>query len=256
MDQEPTTPNVARVYDYLIGGDHNFAVDRAAGDRVAENIPIAVQGMRLNRLFLEYVVEDMVRAGLREFIDLATGLPTEGAVHERVPEPARIVYNDHDPEVVAYSRQIIGDRPNIHYVESKIEDIETILAVAERAFGSERRVGIIMIGVAYFIDDDSLRRVFERLHAWAMPGSLLAVSSFDVNENDPGWQRTREMYDRMGSRFYPRTRAHLLNLAHNWQPYQHGLEGLEEVVERELERTVALNRDRGKLGYGGILIRP
>lgn len=255
MTSEPTTPNVARIYDYLIGGTHNFAIDRVAGDQVAENVPFAVQAMRLNRLFLEYAVEDMVAAKLNAFIDLASGLPTEGSVHERAPETAKIVYNDHDPEVVAYSRGILGDRPNIFYVEAKIEDIETILAAAERTIGAERRVGICVIGVVYFIDDEALRHVFQRLYEWAAPGSLLALSSFEMSETDPGWQRTQEMYKRIGTQFYPRTPAHLLELAGDWQPYKNGLQRLEDIVEAELQTTLAFDFDRGKLGYAGLLVR-
>lgn len=256
MDQEPTTPNVARVYDYLVGGDHNFVVDRAVGDRLIANSPIVVQMARLNRLFLEYVVEDMVRTGLMAFIDLASGLPTEGAIHEFTPETAKIIYNDHEPEVVAYGREILGDRPNIRYVESKIERIETILSVAEQMFDDERRIGICMLGVVYFIDDEALRRVFQRLYEWAAPGSLLAISGFDVNETDESWQGAREMYRRMGAQLYPRSPAQLLELAGNWQPYKSGFQGLEDIVEEELGRKLAFDVDRGQLGYAGVLVRP
>lgn len=256
MDQEPTTPNVARVYDYLLGGNHNFAADRASGDWLIADNPLVVQRARLNPLFLEYVVEDMVEAGLSSFLDLATGLPTEGAVHERVPESARIVYNDHDPDVVAYSRQIIGDRPNIRYVESKIENIETILAVAEDAFGSDRRVGISLIGVVYFIGDESLRHVFQRLYKWAAPGSLLAVTTFQDENRESSWTQGREMYRRMGTEVYPRHPTELLELTGGWEPYKQGFQGLEDIVERELQRTLAFDTDRGQLGYGGVLVRP
>jgi O-methyltransferase involved in polyketide biosynthesis len=255
MQPEPTSPNVARIYDYLIGGVHNFAVDRAAADRLVEMAPLAVQTARLNRLFLEYAVEDMVDAQLNAFIDLASGLPTEGALHERAPETAKILYNDHDPEVVAYARQMLGARPNIDYVESKIEDIETILATAERIFGAERRVGLCLIGVVYFIADDALRHVFQRLHEWAAPGSLLAVSSFDLHEDDANWLRTREMYRRMGVELYPRTSAQLLNLAGEWRSSVQGFPRLEDIVEAELQTTLALEADRGKLGYAGVLVR-
>jgi hypothetical protein len=165
------------------------------------------------------------------------------------------LYNDHDSEVVAYSRQILGARPNIDYMESKIEDIETILAAAERVFGAERRVGLIMIGVVYFIDDAALRHVFQRLYEWAAPGSQLAISSFDLNEADVNWPHTREMYRRMGVELYPRTPAHLLALAGDWRSSAQGFQRLEDIVEAKLQTTLALETDRGKLGYAGVLVR-
>lgn len=252
---EPTTPNVARIYDYVIGGSHNFAVDRAVGDRVAEITQIGVQGAKLGRWFMEYAAKQLADAHFAAYIDLATGLPTENYLHEFVPATTRIIYNDHDPETIAYAQQITGDQSNIRYVLSKIEDTDTILAAADEFFGGERRVGMMMISVSYFIESEPLAAALRRLYDWAAPGSLLAFTGFAYDPDDPEIVALNTLYKQMGTRFSPRPAAEFLRLAEPWQPYD-GPHPVEEYAEQIEGGRLVLPAFRGRLGYAGLLIRP
>lgn len=246
---EPTRPSVARIYDYMLGGTHNYAIDRAIGDRFAARLPDMAQAMRLNRWFLSYTIEQFAQRGITCYIDLATGLPTEGYIHELLPDTARIIYNDHDPEVVAYARQIIGERPNIRYLQTDLRKIDTILEEAEALFGSERRIGISLVGVAYFIDDDSLRHVFQRLYDWAAPGSLLALTTFVADENNAGYREMSKVYAEQMISVYPRSAEELVRLAGPWGAGGNTLEHVERFVEESLQTTILpIN-----IGYAGIL---
>lgn len=264
MDFDKTSPSSARIYDYLIGGTHNFEVDRVVGRQIEQTMPIAAQSARLNRMFLSYAAQQLVAAGFRCYIDLASGLPTEGALHEFVPSDARVIYNDRDPEVVAYSREIIGDRPHIRFIQAQLEEIDTILAAIDQFSGGERRVGLCLIGVVYFIDDESLARIFQRLYEWAAPGSLLVLTSFDYLANDEASRKMKAAYESgTGLRFYPRPQETMLQLVTPWQPYpaapapfNQGFQPIENFVESEIGTAVANRASRGRLGYAGLLHHP
>lgn len=253
MQYDPTKPNAARIYDYWLDGTHNFPVDREVAEQAKQLVPHTVRSARLNRQFLFYAADQLAKAGLTCFIDLATGIPTEEYLHERVPETARIIYNDRDAEAVAYGQEIVGDRPNIRYVQSRIEEIDTILTQAERFFNGERRVGICMIGVAYFISDEDLQRVFQYLYDWSLPDSLFAITALYPNESDSGVQTMRERYRQMGIEVYERTPEHLLDLVGSWHsPGANELQPFEVYLEPALGAKLVLPSERGKFGYGGV----
>lgn len=254
--QDTTRTNPARIYDYMLDGTHNFPVDREIGEKNKRNRPGLVKFVRLNRDFLTLAGRQFAEASYPAYIDLATGLPTEGALHELVPETARVLYNDHDPVVISYAGEILEEyaeatgrsTANIRYVQSPIEQIERILAAAEQFFGPERRVGICLIGVAYFIADADLQRVCQQWHRWAAPGSALAVTSFDT-EQDASWQDLIDEYRKMGVHAYPRPAERLAELLHPWLG---SFTPLETIIEAELGTQVAEPHERGRLGYAGI----
>lgn len=264
MDFDKTRPSSARIYDYLIGGTHNFEVDQVVGRQIEQTLPLAAQSARLNRMFLSYAAQQLIAAGFGCYIDLASGLPTEGALHEFVPPSAKVIYNDYDPEVVAYSRQIIGDQPHICYIQNRLEDLDPILEAVDQFSGGERRVGLCLIGVVYFIDDESLVRIFQQLYDWSAPGSLLVLTSFDYLANDEAFQKMKAAYESStGLRFYPRSQAAMMQLVAPWQPYpvapapfNQGFRPIEDFVEAEIGTAVANRASRGKLGYAGLLHHP
>ena len=255
MQQEPTTPNVARIYDYLIGGSHYNVADQRVGDMLRQSLPWAPKGMRHGRWTLFTFVEQFAKAGLTHYLDLATGFPTEDYPHAHLSPDAKIVYNDINLRVVEEARRIIGDRDTIRYVHSDARQIDTILAVAEDLFGAERRVAISMVGLVYFIDDASLAAMFERLYAWSAPGSQLGVTTFVADEQDPNYRKLLAAYDRMGVTVYQRSPEELLRLAGPWQLGPDGMPRLELLAEQHLGTKVAFDDESGQLGYGGILYR-
>ncbi|HEX6291978.1 MAG TPA: SAM-dependent methyltransferase [Herpetosiphonaceae bacterium] len=257
MSYDANKPSIARIYDYWLGGTHNFPIDRAVGEQMAQLVPFVVQALRLNRWFVTYAGSYLAQAGIDHFIDLGAGLPTEGSLHESVPETSKILYDDFDPDAVAYAREILDARPHIEFVQARIEDIDTIVGAAERFFGAQRRVGICMSAVAHFIDDDSLRHVFRRLYDWSAPGSMLAVSSNDADPTDPNQRAAIASYEqRTGARLYLRSAQHLYSLIEPWQPQSGGFHPFEAYAEADLGRLVVQPGFRGRVGYAGFFIRP
>jgi O-methyltransferase involved in polyketide biosynthesis len=215
--------------------------------------------LQINRWFVGYAGKRLTEAGISHLLDLGAGLPTEGALHEAVPDTARILYNDFDPATVAYAQQILGEvgpRTNVNYIQGRIEEIDAILMAAEAFFGGMRRVGICMIAVAHFIDDDSLRRVFQRLHAWSDPGSILVLSSSGADLDDPTMRAAIDAYQqRTGATLHLRDADHLAQLLGPWQPMDGGFQSIESYAEEDLGARVVAFDFRDKVGYAGFFSR-
>jgi hypothetical protein len=133
-----TRPSIARVYDFFLGGKDNFAVDRLAGQKALEVTPDAMEAGRASRAFLRRVVHFLTaEAGIRQFLDLGSGLPSQGNVHEvahAIDPSIRVVYVDNDPLVMAHARALLSSTPEgtCDYVEADLREPETIPAAARR----------------------------------------------------------------------------------------------------------------------------
>lgn len=254
MEIDTTKPNAARIYDHLLGGSHNYPVDRAAAQHLLAVSPTAGDGALLFRYFLHRAVRTLLQSEYTCYVDLATGLPTEGYIHELVPENVKILYNDIEPETVIYARQIVGDRPNILCMQADLRDIDVILQQAGQFFQGERRVGICLVNVSYFIDDEALARVLRRLYDWSAPGSQLAISGLPHPSNEE-YQRVLKFYESVGTKIYPRSPEELLRLATPWQVVG-ALRPIQTYTQESLHikslGDVQLDAD---IGYGGILSR-
>jgi hypothetical protein len=154
----PHVPNVARIYDCLLGGKDNFAADRAAAAKIAEAAPEVVQRVRENREFLGRVVRFLAAAGIRQFIDIGTGLPTQENVHQvarRFTPDARVAYVDNDPVVVVHAQAILATDAATMAFEGDMREPSAILRrVTERGFiDLTQPVAILMLAVLHFIPD-------------------------------------------------------------------------------------------------------
>jgi len=142
-----------------------------------------------------------------------------------------VLYNDNDPVTVAYGREIVGENPNVRYMESDLADIDPILAAADEHFQGERRVAICMIGVAYFIPDAALQWVIQRLYEWALPGSYLASTWLELNVEHPRIKELATLYDRMGVQIYSRTPEEIKDLLAPWTIDHRGLALIEDWMK-------------------------
>jgi hypothetical protein len=257
MDIDTTKPNAGRIYDYMLGGHHNFEADRVAAERLNQLAPQIRQWMHLNRWFMLHVADELATAGFQHYLDLATGLPTQGYLHERVPDTARIIYNDIDPATVIYARQILQGRSNIRYVQSDVRALDTILSEAEHFFGDNRRVAIFMVGIAYFLDDESLAQTLRRLYDWSAPGSRLAISLITVEQQPPENDPVMALYRQMSAPLYPRTLDDITRLLGRWQPVGAGLRNLTAYVADDLADTLAIKQgEQREAMNGGIFEKP
>ena len=188
MSNEPlpridtSVPTSARIWDYWLGGRDNYPVDREAGDAVLRLVPGIAVSAKQDRAFLGRAVRFLVTQGIRQFLDLGSGLPTVDNTHEvaqRVAPSSRIVYVDNDPLVLSHARALLGNSPEgaCDYVQADIRDTETVLSAAARTLDFERPVGLMLLGVLnHILDDDEAQGVVERLVRRLAPGSYLVIS--------------------------------------------------------------------------------
>jgi serine/threonine protein kinase/O-methyltransferase involved in polyketide biosynthesis len=175
-------PNVARIYDYFLGGKDNFAADRDAAERILALIPEASSGARLNRQFLGRAVRFLAHAGIRQFIDLGAGLPTRANVHEvahQVDPAARVVYVDNDPVIRVHAQALLHNIDTATVIEADLRDPDSILDHPDlRAFiDFSEPVAVLMVGVLHFIADTADPcGIVARFRDVMAPGSYLAVS--------------------------------------------------------------------------------
>jgi O-methyltransferase involved in polyketide biosynthesis len=154
-------PNSARIYDYLLGGNHNFAADRAAAEKLKKSLPDVVEGAAVQRAFLRRVIDFFTAEGIDQFLDIGSGLPTVGNVHDlaraTIPE-AKVVYVDIDPVVIAHSSRILKDVPDVTIIEGDLRRPSKILNHEEvrHLLDFERPLGLTMTAVLHFIVDDEV----------------------------------------------------------------------------------------------------
>jgi hypothetical protein len=225
MSMDTSTPNPGRVYDYLLGGIHNFAIDRELGEQLKRLLPGFDVGAQRGRECLFQAVGRLARIGHKYFMDFASGLPTQGNVHlvaQAVHSDARIIYSDIDPLTMAYSLGILEDTPNVRYIHCDASEPEAMLestALAE-LFGTQRRVAITYMGISYFLSGAALRRALRVLYDWAAPGSHLVLGfvSSSTSEITLATKRLLDVYQRMFKvAFDLRTPEEVKALAGHWR---------------------------------------
>lgn len=175
-------PSVARMYDYWLGGFHNFEVDRAAAERATAIWPDMPLVLRANRAFLRRAVQFLVAQGIDQYLDIGSGIPTVGSVHEIAQQgnpDARVVYVDIDPVAVIHSRTILRDNPRATVIQADARQPELILreAVDSGLLDLSQPVAILVVSVLHFITDDTeAYGAVGALRGAAPPGSYLVIS--------------------------------------------------------------------------------
>ena len=187
---DSTVAHPARVYDYWLGGTNNFAADREAAERVLAATPGLRARVQANRAFLARVVRYLAaEAGIRQFLDVGTGIPSADNTHEvaqAVAPDSRVVYVDNDPIVLIHAQELLASAPEgaTQYIEGDLRDPAAILEAAARTLDFTRPAALMLLGVLHLIGDseDPYRIVAELMDALA-PGSYLAIShpASDIN---------------------------------------------------------------------------
>ena len=181
-EMDTSVAHSARVWNYFLGGKDNFPVDREAGDQVLALMPEIVDSARADRAFLGRVVRYLAgEAGVRQFLDIGTGLPTAENTHEvaqAVAPESRIVYVDNDPLVLVHARALLtsGSAGVTAYIEADVRDPDTILEAAARTLDFSQPVALMLLGILNFIvDDDEAHAIVDRLLDAVPSGSYMAV---------------------------------------------------------------------------------
>jgi hypothetical protein len=214
-------PSPARIYDYHLGGFHNFAADRKAAEQIAAIMPEIPQIMRANRSFLRRAVRVLVDAGIRQFLDLGSGIPTVGNVHEIAQQAAagsRVVYVDVDPVAVAHAQALLSGNSDAEVVRADLRDISTVVAAPEvrRLIDFSLPVGVLMVAVLHFVPDRyDPAGIVARYRDAVSAGSYLVLSHAAATEDEhapAGADEAGAEYSRSISEFAMRTRAQVTDM--------------------------------------------
>jgi hypothetical protein len=201
---DTSVAHIARVYDYWLGGKGNYAADRVAGDAALEAYPDLVSSVRANRAYLSRVVRHLAgQAGIRQFLDIGTGIPTADNTHEvaqRLAPESRIVYVDNDPIVLAHARALLASNKAgaTDYIDADLRDTGTILEQARRTLDFSAPVAVMLIAVLHLIgDDESPYGIVAGLMDEVPSGSYLALSHVASDIEPEKMAEMRERLNRM-----------------------------------------------------------
>ena len=191
------------MYDYLLGGKDNFAVDRAAAEEGLKANPDVATAPLQNRAFLRRSVQ-WLAAGVRQFLDIGTGLPTSPNVHEvaqAIDPSARIVYVDNDPIVLTHARALLTSTPGGHtaYVDANLSDVDRVLAGARDNLDLGQPVALLLFAILHFFDDDAdPYDLVARLMAPLPSGSYLVISHMTADHDPVRWGQFVEIMRKQG----------------------------------------------------------
>ena len=206
-----TVPNAARAYDYYLGGYHNFAVDREFVARVESAMPGFSLAAHANRAFLGRVVRRLVKAGVRQFLDIGSGIPTLDNVHEVAQESApdaRVVYVDIDPVAVAHGQAILANNPRAASVEADLRRPDDVLNHPQvlDLLDFSQPVAVLLMAVLHFVsDDDNPAGIVAQLHRRLTSGSYVAISHITESTHGREIEEVRRLYQHTPTPGRPRT---------------------------------------------------
>lgn len=228
------TPSAARMYDYYLGGSHNFTADRETADAVAQAIPWVKDVAVANRAFLRRAVRFCVAQGIRQFIDIGSGTPTVGNVHEiaqQADPSCRVVYVDNEPVAVAHSELLLEDEPQAAIVQADARDPEAILSAPETAalIDFEQPVAVMMVALLHFIPDTSdPLGIIGKFRDVMAPGSFFGMSHVTQDSYAEPLQKLVELYRKSTNPVTARTRAEITGLFTGFDLVEPGLVWTEE----------------------------
>ncbi|GAA2802177.1 SAM-dependent methyltransferase [Saccharopolyspora taberi] len=212
------TPSAARCYDYYLGGAHNFAVDRELARRVEAAVPNVRELAQNNRAFLRRAVRYLLDRGVRQFLDIGSGIPTAGNVHEiaqRVDPTARVLYVDNEAVAVAHSETILEGNEHAGVLRADLVDVPGVLdsPEARRLLDFDQPVAVLMIALLHFVPDS--QRPAEVLRAYGdrlVPGSYLGLSHASREHHPESLDPIIELYKNSSNPVVSRTREEVADL--------------------------------------------
>ncbi|MBY8881018.1 SAM-dependent methyltransferase [Streptomyces sp. PLK6-54] len=225
-----TVPSVSRVYDYFLGGSHNFEVDREAARVALKAFPGIPKIGQANRAAMRRAVRFAVDRGIGQFLDIGSGIPTFGNVHEvaQAAAPgARVVYVDNDPVAVAHSKAVLADNPDATIAAADLRDPLSILEHPEtrRMLDFDRPIALMLVAVVHFLsDDDRPAEIIATLRDALAPGSIMVITHATLGGPTPEGQRAaQKVYQRTATPLLMRTKDEL-------EPFFAGFEIVEPGI--------------------------
>ncbi|MFJ8781016.1 SAM-dependent methyltransferase [Streptomyces sp. NPDC102476] len=218
---DTSRPHPARVYDWWLGGKDNYPVDEALARRILEVDATVVRGARANRRFMQRAVRTAAEAGVRQFLDIGTGIPTEPNLHQVAQEIApesKVVYADNDPIVLRHAQALLHSTSEgaTDYVHADVRDPDTILRSAAETLDFAEPVALSLVALTHYLDDDAYG-LLKRYVAELAPGSFVILSQVTPDLSPEAIEKAAEQFRRTGTPFFPRSLAE----------FSHFFDGLE-----------------------------
>lgn len=222
-------PHPARIYDYWLGGKDNFPPDRAAAEHAISVSPDIPQAARENRAFLRRAVRHCVDAGIRQFVDIGSGLPARGNVHEVAQEIApdsRVVYIDNDPIVLAHGRALLADNRSTTVLTGDLRDVDELLDRPElrELVDLSQPVAVLMVAVLHFVSDEQAAAAVQAVHKRLAPGSFLLISHSTAEGNPQRAAEAAKTWDKTASGIRLRGRAAVEGFFDGWELLEPGVD--------------------------------
>jgi hypothetical protein len=255
-------PNVARMYDYFLGGAHNFAADREAAEQLFKLFPDLPLVSQTNRALLRRAVQFLIGLGIKQFLDIGSGIPTAGNVHEvahRADPDARVVYVDVEPVAVAHSRAILQDNPTAIAIQADARRPQELVNHRDvrRMLDWTRPMGVLMLALLHFVPDDA--EAIQIVHALrdAMPsGSYLVITHASTERIEEGGRaQVEQLYRGATSPFHFRTRDQIAQFFEGLELVEPGLVYLP-LWRPESEDDLLFDNPERSNGYVGVARKP
>ncbi|MEU6770715.1 SAM-dependent methyltransferase [Streptomyces sp. NPDC046759] len=209
---DTSRPHPARVYDWWLGGKDNYPVDEELARRILAADGTAVRGARANRRFMHRAVRTAAEAGVRQFLDIGTGIPTEPNLHQVAQQAApesKVVYADNDPIVLRHAEALLQSSAegSTDYIHADVRDPEFILRRAAGFLDFDRPVSLSLVALTHYLGDqeDDVYGLVDRYVDGLAPGSFLILSQVTQDLSPEGVAKAAELFRRSGTPFHPRS---------------------------------------------------
>jgi len=261
-DVDLSRPNAARIYDYYLGGAHNFAIDREFARRALEAFPDARAGSWLNRQFLGRTVRFCLNQGIRQFLDIGSGIPTVGHTHEiaqtSAPE-AKVVYVDNEAVAFAHSQLILADNPNATTLRADARRPKDILFADETRsmLDFDQPIALLMLTLLHFIAnrENPLALLAEYRDA-VTPGSYLVLSHVSADLHPTEMNQFAALYEDTNNPVTLRTRAEFAELFDGWELIEPGVSQLAFWNPSDADPPLPIGWEfANETGYGAVAIK-
>ncbi|WP_327682968.1 SAM-dependent methyltransferase [Kitasatospora sp. NBC_00458] len=253
-------PNAARVYDYYLGGSHNFEVDREMARKAIALWPELPQIMRSNRAFLRRAVQFTAERGISRFLDIGSGIPTFGAVHEiaRAIRPeSQVVYVDRDPVAVAHSRLLLEGDEGCSAVQADVRDVDDLMSRPEvtELLAAGEPVAVLLVAVMHFVEDqDDPWKLIEVIRDALPPGSALVLSHASLEGRPDQAEDHQRLYKMTPTPLTMRTHEQITAMFAGFDLVEPGVVYLPQWRPEQPE-AVGRNPER-MTGVAGVGFRP
>ncbi|QKW20660.1 SAM-dependent methyltransferase [Kitasatospora sp. NA04385] len=252
-------PHSARMYDFYLGGTTNFPADREAAGQALAVFPFARSAARANRAFMRRSTRILARSGIRQFLDVGTGIPTSPNLHEvaqQVAPDAAVVYADNDPIVLLHAKALLhGTEQGVtSYVQADVRDPAFLLEAAARTLDFSRPIALSMNALLHFVPDEA-RQIAEGFKAELPSGSALVISHLTQDFAPEETARVIQVYTAAGTPVVARTRAEFAEFFTGWDLLEPGVAATPRW-NPESDTDIEPVTDIEASCYGAVAIRP